>query len=68
MSKWTEWRLRLGPLDFGMGIRAIKLSEAFRDMDLSRPLPRAADPRVVGRIRMVEESVLAWESEGGSVN
>jgi hypothetical protein len=73
MSHAEEWHLRLGPLSLGIGFRAIELTDAFPQLD---PLPRRfasdalsrIDPRVVGRIRMRDDSVLDWESEGGALD
>ena len=53
MSRFLEWRLRLGPLGFGVGFRSVELSDALPE---SRPpaLP-AADPLAVGGIRILDE-------------
>jgi hypothetical protein len=73
MSHAEEWHLRLGPLSLGIGLRAIELTDAFPRLD---PFPRRfasgalshLDPRVVGKIRVPDDSVLDWESEGGALD
>ena len=53
MSRFLEWRLRLGPLGFGAAFRSISLSDALPD-PRENALP-PTDPLAVGKIRLLEE-------------
>ena len=61
MSRFLEWRFRLGPLGFGLGLRTIELRDALADTS-PRALPAAADPLEVGRITLVESPADAAEA------
>ena len=66
MSRFLEWRLRLGPLRFGMGFRAMRLDDALPGAQ--PPALAPADSLAVGKVRLLDESPPADERGTGSVD
>lgn len=57
MARSKEWRLRLGPLNFGFRVRTLGLDDASPDASGSTgelPSRQTKDSREVGQIRVLE--------------
>ena len=63
MSRFLEWRFRLGPIGFGMGLRTVELRDALPDSNAVALPP--ADLLAVGTVRLVEDTERA-EPKAGS--
>ena len=66
MSRFLEWRLRLGPLGFGMGFRTMRLGDDLPGVE--PPALPPADALAVGKVRLLEESPAEGEPAPGSVD
>ena len=60
MYRFLEWRLRLGPLGFGVGWRTVQLDDALPQLRV--PALPPADPLAVGEIRLVDDAPRAGPS------